>query len=82
MNYKEYLQSEDWAGKRREKLHQANYKCEVCGRDDLRLDVHHRTYERLGNEWMSDLQVLCRYCHKVNHGEITFETGGDPNEPF
>lgn len=31
----------------------------------MTLDVHHRTYERLGNESPDDLTVLCRDCHKL-----------------
>jgi hypothetical protein len=30
----------------------------------VRLHMHHRTYERLGAELPSDLQVLCRPCHE------------------
>ena len=28
------------------------------------LEVHHRIYERLGNEVLSYLVVLCRRCHQ------------------
>ena len=31
------------------------------------LEVHHRTYERLGEELASDLTVLCNRCHHVHH---------------
>src|SRR5215210_2724964 len=32
------------------------------------LEVHHRIYERLGNEVLSYLVVLCRRCHQHYHG--------------
>jgi hypothetical protein len=32
------------------------------------LEVHHRIYERLGNEVLSCLVVLCRRCHQHYHG--------------
>lgn len=32
-----------------------------------RLQVHHLTYIRLGNEDLSDLQVLCLGCHRRRH---------------
>jgi hypothetical protein len=30
--------------------------------------VHHKTYERLGNELIEDCQVLCEQCHYKLHG--------------
>ena len=29
--------------------------------------VHHLTYERLGEEWDEDLQLLCAPCHNLEH---------------
>ena len=40
---------------------------EVCGVKH-RLQVHHLTYERLGNERDEDLKVLCWACHEREHG--------------
>lgn len=31
------------------------------------LDVHHRTYERLGKERLSDVAAVCRFCHDLIH---------------
>jgi len=31
------------------------------------LDVHHKTYERIGAEKPGDLVVLCRACHGQEH---------------
>lgn len=28
------------------------------------LEVHHKTYERRGREWLADLVALCWSCHK------------------
>jgi len=58
-----YLRSEHWQEVRRKKLKQAGYKCEACGQK-VKLDIHHLTYERLGKERLSDLQALCRPCHR------------------
>lgn len=75
-----YLQSVHWKEKRARKLKQVHGYCERCGRmysivkigsKDVKLafmDVHHRNYKRLFREQMSDLQVLCRSCHKKEHG--------------
>ena len=67
--YAEYLRSDHWREVREIKLRSANFICELCdGRvGDGRLDVHHLSYERLGHEMESDLQVLCRPCHKRVH---------------
>lgn len=72
--YEGYIQSKRWFAKRRAKLIDTNYTCERCGYCsltsplDIPLDVHHKTYERLGDERMSDLEVLCRTCHTKHHG--------------
>jgi hypothetical protein len=62
-----YLCSDHWRWKRRLALAAAEHRCQVCY-GDKRLDVHHRTYERLGQERVSDLTVLCRECHDLFHG--------------
>lgn len=72
--YEGYLLSPRWAAKRRAKLIEANYTCAVCGYCgtknpiDIPLDVHHKTYARLGDERLTDLEVLCRGCHERKHG--------------
>ncbi len=60
--YKAYIRSPEWQAKRARKLLKTPY-CERCGsrrRDWMSwLEVDHKTYKRLGHEWMRDLQVLC-----------------------
>lgn len=36
----------------------------------FRLQVHHKTYARLGKERLEDLQVLCFNCHKLIHPDL------------
>lgn len=67
MPYCDYLQTPEWQATRKRKLKQANYKCQVCNTNGKTLDVHHRTYERRGNERDADLIVLCRDCHSTFH---------------
>jgi len=47
--------------------------CRECGNETHGvLDVHHLTYERLGNESMADLAIVCRPCHeKITQRERT-----------
>lgn len=73
--YDDFLSSLRWNDIRYSKLKRVGFKCEACGygeghefQDEI-LDVHHKTYERFGgDEYMSDLEVLCRPCHEKRHG--------------
>lgn len=64
--YEEYLQSPHWHAVRDRALAYAEHKCQLCysAKD---LQVHHRTYERVGKERPSDLTVLCKACHEKHH---------------
>lgn len=63
--YYEYLNSEHWKKLRQEKL-ETYPKCLKCGKT-TGLQVHHMTYDRLGDEKLDDLKVLCGFCHKNFH---------------
>ena len=65
--YEKYLQSESWQNKVREVKRRAGYACLLC-MSPHRLEVHHRTYDRMGNELLEDLVVLCATCHQRHHG--------------
>lgn len=65
-SYHEYLASAQWQTTRALALSRAGHRCQVCNAPTS-LDVHHRTYERLGEELPSDLTVLCRHCHTIFH---------------
>lgn len=67
MPYKLYLQTPEWAERREQHLRSAKHRCQVCN-GEHGLNVHHRTYERRGEEAWADLIVLCRVCHKTFHG--------------
>lgn len=70
-DYLAYLESPEWWAKRKEALRRANYQCErqtlYGARHDSPLEVHHRTYQRLGDESLDDLEVLCTACHRDQH---------------
>lgn len=65
--YAEYLQGEHWQMMRRLALKDSDGRCRVCDSDDM-CDVHHRSYDRIGREELSDLVVLCRSHHEMFHG--------------
>lgn len=68
MPYSEYLQSDHWKGLRIKALKKSNFRCQLCNTKTKVLNVHHNTYERRGEEELSDLIVLCEDCHKRHHG--------------
>jgi hypothetical protein len=66
MPYAGYLKTPEWQEKRKKALRFASFKCQLCNSGE-RLNVHHRTYERLGQELMGDLITLCNDCHSTFH---------------
>lgn len=64
--YQEYIESGEWMRRRREAIARALGRCQVCNALPP-LEVHHRTYDRLGCEAPEDLTVLCRGCHGLYH---------------
>lgn len=67
--YNAVIASKRWRRLRAKRLSKCNHSCERCGwhketRDKSRtLDLHHRTYERLGEERDEDLEIVCSWCH-------------------
>lgn len=66
MPYQDYLQTDHWKQTRAVALDAAGRRCQLCNSPE-RLQVHHRTYERRGEELPSDLIVLCNSCHSTFH---------------
>lgn len=81
VNYSVYIRSEAWAAKKAQfrRSRKCKRKCWGCGRGDVPLDIHHRTYARLGKEGLQDLVELCRECHDLGH-EIGRVEGLDPRK--
>ena len=71
--YLAYLNSPGWRFRRNAALRRVGFRCERCGskRD---LQVHHKTYDRLGNELDSDLEALCLLCHEGETLRATAES--------
>jgi len=69
IDYVAYLRSPEWAARKAAALRRADDRCQVCYADRWfsRLEVHHRTYERIGHEAPADLTVLCAHCHDLFH---------------
>jgi hypothetical protein len=77
--YYDYIRSDLWKEKKKQYYSSKLYKtlrqnnkgwvCYCCGVDNRPLDLHHRTYKRLGEENIAvDLVPVCRECHdKIHH---------------
>lgn len=67
--YQKYIRSDAWRRSegRKQELAAALGRCRLCNvhADHAVIHVHHRTYERFGSEWASDLTTLCKECHDV-----------------
>jgi len=74
MPYEEYLQTPEWLERRALMIERAGNRCQVCNSGED-LNVHHRTYERQGNEHPGDLTVLCKQCHAWFHRRLTEHEG-------
>jgi len=68
MSYEEYLQSPEWEEKRERILLLRGRVCQLCGKSNDVLHVHHNNYQHRGEELDSDLIVLCKGCHERFHG--------------
>jgi hypothetical protein len=63
-----YRKREQWAAEWRDTTG-TDIVCAVCGETWTlhQGDLHHRTYDRLGHERLTDLVPMCRSCHKQLH---------------
>lgn len=66
MDYQEYLQSDRWKEIRQWALIFWDRRCVICN-SKQKIEVHHRTYERLGHELLTDCIPLCAECHELHH---------------
>jgi 5-methylcytosine-specific restriction endonuclease McrA len=64
--YQDYLKSPEWEAMRTQALAFFGHRCQLCNSPE-KLQAHHRTYARLGQEDITDLIVLCDTCHRRHH---------------
>lgn len=75
MPYQQYLGTNHWQIVRKHALEAAGNRCQICN-STRRLQVHHRTYDRRGNEALDDVIVLCSECHRLFHEHGRLAKGG------
>lgn len=56
-----------WQNVRYRKFVSVDWQCESCGTKTAALQCHHRHYETLGFEEITDLEALCERCHRARH---------------
>lgn len=83
-SYPHYLRSARWADKRREYQESGLPQDCFCGETEG-IQLHHMTYERVGEELLTDLTPVCPPCHAMIHtladrGEIGLDFTGFVNE--
>ena len=83
MTYDEYLKTPRWLDRRKYWQNLWLFRCAVCN-GKVSLQIHHRTYVRLGIEWAADVIALCPCCHYVFHENSHVFRGdsGVPYQPF
>jgi hypothetical protein len=64
--YQKYLMSTEWQHRKSWVLNYWGNRCLICNSPD-NLEVHHRTYERVGEELFTDLIPLCSRHHSQLH---------------
>jgi len=69
-----YLGSRQWCDIAARVRSRDGFHCRQCNKFDRHLDVHHKTYERWGEESLDDLIAVCRKCHDWIHGKIYGQT--------
>lgn len=68
-----YLKSNHWKEVKARRRKISKGVCEVKGCNGRPTDTHHRTYERLHHEKISDVIDLCRWHHNGTHKGFDLE---------
>jgi 5-methylcytosine-specific restriction endonuclease McrA len=71
--YDKYLETPYWQEFRKQAFAEQLKRlgcncCTRCQKSAVLLHVHHFTYERLGKELISDVEIICGECHDKEHG--------------
>lgn len=69
VQYTAYLKTTAWRLKRQAVLTRANNWCEGCAARPA-TEVHHKTYDHMGNELLFELVAVCNACHHILHPDM------------
>lgn len=67
--YRDYITSDEWKWFREEYYKTHKKECRACG-SKIRVNLHHKTYKRLGHERLADVVPLCEYHHTELHKKV------------
>jgi hypothetical protein len=65
--YEKYIRSAHWKAFCITVRAKRGIACERCG-STRNTQIHHKTYKRLFNELLEDVELLCNVCHEIQHG--------------
>ena len=68
-NYNEYIKSAEWLNFRQLVLERDKNMCQGCLKSEAE-EVHHLTYDNLGNELLFELISVCKPCHDRIHNKL------------
>ena len=74
--YKAHLASAKWGRLRADVIERERGRCQGCGTGGA-TDVHHASYAHFGDEFLFELQLLCRRCHDRWHRPPLTEGGAE-----
>lgn len=66
--YEKYLAAPAWQQKRKKVLDRASGTCEGC-LENPATQVHHLSYEHVGDEYLFELVAICDACHEKLHSQ-------------
>jgi hypothetical protein len=69
MKYAAHMKTAKWQGSRILVIRRCKGICERCHKWPV-VNIHHLTYERVGNELPEDLLGVCSRCHRELHKEM------------
>jgi hypothetical protein len=67
VTYRDYLSSGHWQSIKEAYRRNRQLPQHCIGCKNLRFELHHRSYVRIGHELVGDLIPLCRECHEKVH---------------
>lgn len=73
IDYKEQMNDPRWVERSREIMKRDNFTCQLCGKNHVRLNVHHIRYIKGKDYWDYPdelLMTVCETCHAKIHGKF------------
>lgn len=82
IDYKEQINDPRWGERSREIMKRDNFTCQLCGKTNVKLNVHHIRYIKGKDYWDYPdelLMTVCEVCHQKIHGKYDFKKKSTKN---